>query len=380
MYSAARNVRFADRHFMGQIDFRLLELATSSLAKAIFDPTAWPEVMDEICKAVSATGAVLLQSDARTSDVPRTRSVDQMITFYFNNNWHTNDLRARGLPLLLSGESVFIDQDCATSEVMLHSPYYNDFVYRTGFEWFAGIGFHAGSALWVMAIQRSKGEGAFEAQDKQILRTLSRPLTETATLSRAVGQVSLSSMTNALDRVGQAALAVDRTGAVIDTNAAAQAQFDDSMRVHSRRLIVQDKQAESDLERLNCQLRSTADFEALAPTPILIRRERKAPILLRILPINAAARSVFLGARALLTLTELCAKPGPDPLEISRAFGLSPAEARLASLIVGGLSPEEAANRLGISVITARNQIKAAMSKTGIHRQGGLVALLSRLF
>jgi DNA-binding CsgD family transcriptional regulator len=364
---------------MGKIDARRLEIATSSLTKAIFDPAAWPEVMDEICKAVGATGAVLLQSDVRTSDVPRTRSVDEMITFYFNNNWHTNDLRARGLPLLLNGESVFTDQDCVTSEAMLRSAYYNDFVYRTGFEWFAGIGFHAGSALWVMAIQRAKGEGPFEAEDKQILRTLSRPLTKIATLSKAVGQVSLLGMTNALDRVGQAALAVDRTGSVIDLNAAAQSLFDDSMRVHNRRLIVRDKQAESDLELLNCQLLATVDLGTFAAKPILIRREGKAPILLRALAINAAARSVFLGARALLTLTELIAKRGPDPLEISRAFGLSRAEARVASLIVGGVSPEEAASRLGISVITARNQIKAAMAKTGTHRQSGLVALLSRL-
>jgi DNA-binding CsgD family transcriptional regulator len=364
---------------MRQIDSRRLERATSSLAKAIFDPTAWPEIMDEICRAVGATGAVLLQSDVRTSDVPRTRSVDEMITFYFNNNWHTTDLRARGLPLLLTGESVFIDQDCVTSGLMLRSAYYNDFVYRTGFEWFAGIGFHAGSALWVMAIQRSKGEGPFEAGDKQILRTLSRPLTEIATLSKAVGQVSLSGMTHALDCVGQAALAVDRTGSVIDVNAAAQALFDDSIRVHNRRLIVRDKQAESDLELLNCQLLATADFETSAAKLILIRREGKAPILLRTLPISGPARSAFVGARALLTLTELCAKPGPDPIEISRAFGLSRAEARLASLIVCGLSPEEAANRLGICVITARNQIKAAMAKTGTHRQSALVALLSRL-
>lgn len=166
---------------------------------------------------------------------------------------------------------------------------------------------------------------------------------------------------------------------MIDVNAAAQALFDDSIRVHNRRLIVRDKQAESDLELLNCQLLATADFETSAAKPILIRREGKAPILLRTLPISGPARSAFVGARALLTLTELCAKPGPDPIEISRAFGLSRAEARLASLIVCGLSPEEAANRLGICVITARNQIKAAMAKTGTHRQRALVALLSRL-
>jgi DNA-binding CsgD family transcriptional regulator len=364
---------------MGQIDARRLEIATSSLAKAIFDPAAWPEVMDEICKAVGATGAVLLQSEVRTSDVPRTRSVEEMVTFYFNNNWHTRDLRGRGLALLLHGEPVFTDHDIMTPAMMRQSVFYNEFVYRTGFEWFAGIAFHAGPALWAIAIQRAKGEGAFEAADKQILRTLSRPLTETATLCKAVGQVSLSSMTNALDRVGQAALAIDRTGSVTDTNAAAQALFDDSMRVHNRRLIVRDKRAESDLELLNCQLRATADCEALAAKPILIRREPKAPILLRMLSISGPARSIFVGARALLTLTELCAKRGPDPIEISRAFGLTRAEARLASLIVDGLSPEEAANRLEISIRTARNQIKAAMAKTGTHRQSGLVALLSRL-
>jgi DNA-binding CsgD family transcriptional regulator len=363
---------------MDRIDSQRLEIATSSLAKTIFDPTAWPDVMDEICQAVGATGAVLLQSDARTSDVPRTRSVDDMITFYFNNNWHTNDLRARGLPLLMNGESVFTDQDCVTSDMMLRSAYYNEFVYRTGFEWFAGIGFRASSALWVMAIQRSKGEGPFETGDKQILRTLSRPLTETATLCRAVGQVALSSMTNALDRVAQAALAIDRTGAVIDTNAAAQALFDDSMRVHNRRLLVRDRQAEIDLDLLNRQLSATSEVDALAAKPILIRREHKPPTLLRVLPICGPAKSAFIGARALFTLTELIVKSA-DPLDLSRAFGLTRAEARLASLIVGGLSPKEAASRLGISLITARNQIKAAMAKTGAHRQSVFVALLSRL-
>ena len=72
-------------------------------------------------------------------------------------------------------------------------------------------------------------------------------------------------MTNALDRVGLAALAVDRTGSVIDVNAAPQALFDDSLRVHNWRLIVRDKQAESDLELLNCQLLATADLGALTP-------------------------------------------------------------------------------------------------------------------
>jgi DNA-binding CsgD family transcriptional regulator len=64
---------------------------------------------------------------------------------------------------------------------------------------------------------------------------------------------------------------------------------------------------------------------------------------------------------------------------LSKAFGLTPAEARLASIIAEGLNPERAAEELGISKGTARNQLKAIFAKTATHRQAELAALLSRL-
>jgi DNA-binding CsgD family transcriptional regulator len=44
-----------------------------------------------------------------------------------------------------------------------------------------------------------------------------------------------------------------------------------------------------------------------------------------------------------------------------------------------GLSPERAAEELKIARGTARNHLKAVFAKTATHRQGELVALLSRL-
>jgi DNA-binding CsgD family transcriptional regulator len=58
---------------------------------------------------------------------------------------------------------------------------------------------------------------------------------------------------------------------------------------------------------------------------------------------------------------------------------LTKREARLASIIAEGLNPEGAAEELAISKATARNQLRAIFAKTGTHRQGELVALLSRL-
>jgi DNA-binding CsgD family transcriptional regulator len=154
--------------------------------------------------------------------------------------------------------------------------------------------------------------------------------------------------------------------------------FGDSFRVHNRRLILRDKIATSDIERLANELGAASDADTLSLKPFVIRREAKAPILVRVLPISGPVRSAFVGARALLTFTEL--RPaGPDPTDISRVFGLTKAEARLASLIVAGLALDEAGRRLGISIITARQQLKAAFAKTGAHRQSTFVALLSRL-
>jgi DNA-binding CsgD family transcriptional regulator len=68
----------------------------------------------------------------------------------------------------------------------------------------------------------------------------------------------------------------------------------------------------------------------------------------------------------------------PDSGLTAEAGG-DPAEPRLALLIGARSSPEEAAGQLGLRRETVRNELKAIFSETGTHRQGELVALLSKL-
>lgn len=71
---------------------------------------------------------------------------------------------------------------------------------------------------------------------------------------------------------------------------------------------------------------------------------------------------------------------GDEALEIFRsAFGLTPAEARLAARLRFGLSLKEASEELGISVNTARNQLKSVFDKLGVNRQADLVRHLAEL-
>lgn len=60
-------------------------------------------------------------------------------------------------------------------------------------------------------------------------------------------------------------------------------------------------------------------------------------------------------------------------------FGLTPAEARLAGCLKDGLSLKEAAEKLGLSVNTVRNQVKSIFEKLGVNRQSDLIRHLTEL-
>lgn len=64
---------------------------------------------------------------------------------------------------------------------------------------------------------------------------------------------------------------------------------------------------------------------------------------------------------------------------VQKGFGLTPAEARLAVRLKDGLSISESAELLGVSVNTARNQLRSIFQKIGVNRQSELVRSLTHL-
>jgi DNA-binding CsgD family transcriptional regulator len=68
-----------------------------------------------------------------------------------------------------------------------------------------------------------------------------------------------------------------------------------------------------------------------------------------------------------------------DPTLVRDVLGVTLGEARIASLIGSGLSPKEAAEKLGITEETARSVLKRVFSKVGVSRQSELAVLIARL-
>ena len=362
------------------VDLRKLEDVSNKFGEAVLDPLRWPVLMENICEAVGATGAAMLQSDVRTEDIPLTASVAEYFRqSYFKNKLHVSDIRAaRGVPLMLAGKDVVTDGDLFRTEAeMLRDPLYAS-LSEYGLKWFAVVGFRAGSALWGLSIQRTPREGMFSQYEAKALSQLSLRLTEAATLSTAIGRATILGTTNALGLMNRPALAVGRLGFVIDMNAAVDRVLDDEIGIRNRRLHVRDQRAQSMLDAFVRQLWAIPRT-CTSAQPIVVRRQEKRPIVIHILPVDGVASSPFLGAPAILVFTDLDAKSSLQRDVLAQSFDLSPAETSLGVLVGTGISPEKAAEQLSLARETVRNELKAIFSKTGTHRQGELVALLSKL-
>ncbi len=210
-------------------------------------------------------------------------------------------------------------------------------------------------------------------EEERILASFTRRLIEIAP-SGARG--SAATPIAALNAMRLPAIALDQTGFVADVNAAAEAVFDDDVKIKDRRLFVRDPEARALLKEAVDQLITSPRLNALAGEPVIVKRRAKLPVIVRIWPFDGAANLPAQEVRALLTLNALGPKPGPPAAILAKTFRLTPAEAKLACIIARGASPEIAAAELKISRETARNQLKSVFAKTDTHRQSELVALL----
>ncbi|HEY4847511.1 MAG TPA: helix-turn-helix transcriptional regulator [Methylocella sp.] len=212
------------------------------------------------------------------------------------------------------------------------------------------------------------------AEEERILASFTRRLIEIAAVAGTRG--SGTSPTAALNAMRLPAIALDQHGFVAEVNAAAEAVFDNDFRIKDRRLFVRDPAARALLKEAIDQLKTSPRLNPLATEPIIVQRQDKLPVIVRTWRFDGAAHLPAQEVGALLTLNALGPKPGPPAAILAKTFRLTPAEAKLASVIARGASPDIAARELKISRETARNQLKSVFAKTDTHRQSELVALI----
>ena len=97
--------------------------------------------------------------------------------------------------------------------------------------------------------------------------------------------------------------------------------------------------------------------------------EGDAALIAQILPVNPAGIATSQPISILIYIWNPMQRTGNFGAVLARLYGFTLAETRLAAVIVNGTGLNLAADQLGISRNTARNQLQSMFAKTGTHRQ-----------
>lgn len=185
-----------------------------------------------------------------------------------------------------------------------------------------------------------------------------------------------------IDASGIGTILVEANGQVVSTNAAATSLMATSgfLKVRDGMLRANSREATKHLLDAIAEMarRQSPQIDRQCYIPIrLSDADRLHPLTLIVRPGPPFGPvSAPLKRTAIITLRDPARPPLLAVADLERLFGLSPAEARLATRLVDGATPDEAAIGLGISRNTARSQLQSIFMKTGVNRQGDLVRLL----
>jgi DNA-binding CsgD family transcriptional regulator/PAS domain-containing protein len=238
----------------------------------------------------------------------------------------------------------------------------------------------------VLSIRRRCPTLPFSAAEHVMIGRIGRHVENSLRLSIRAFEAELDrrGLGDALTRLGIGVFVLDSRGRVTFSNAAGRRLMGKGVDVARGRLRIGSGSVRCRIDEAILQaLRRKPEDGTADPKAILVRstasEHRIAVYLLPAARPAPPAGPFWAPARAILLAIEQSHDEPADPAVVRDLLGLTPGEARVASLVGSGISPREAAARLGIAEVTARNVLKRVFAKAGVSRQGELVGLLARL-
>jgi DNA-binding CsgD family transcriptional regulator len=368
------------------------ERAFSRLAGLAYDaalsPEGWPEALAAITHAFNGVAAHIHAHDIKTASVPFVHlhaiPDDMMDRFYAH--FASVDPRIAAATRLSPCQRLDEIREI-TEPVMDQHEFYQDFLRPYGMRYcLAAPLLNTGRIITAVCIQRSPAAGPPDEDECREFGHLVWHLQRATFLQLRLASHERRerSFLDTLNYVSGAVFIVDRRRRPLAMNTKAESLLADADGLASGRdglrtaLIAET----TVLHRLVRQafdhpggvLEGGGTFRVSRPSGRRDLLGRVCPLGTRVAEINSEAAPV---AAVFVTDPDEAVYP---PIEaLARLFDLTPAEARLVASLARGVSPERAAEELGVTVATVRKQLRRIFAKTGTTRQSELTRLLARL-
>jgi DNA-binding CsgD family transcriptional regulator len=191
-------------------------------------------------------------------------------------------------------------------------------------------------------------------------------------------QIGQDFLASGLDVLAMPTFLFDEYGRIAHMNRSAHTllRSGDDLRIEADHLATGDA---ATTRKLNYELTNAIDASRGGSSElnnaVLLPRIGRMPLMLMIAPLHLRSEAAVCGA-ALLFAFDPESTPTVTADMVRSLFNLSEAEAVLAVALCSGKTVDETAAERGISVHTARSQLKNIFAKTGTKRQADLVSLL----
>lgn len=361
----------------------------AALLDAIYDsaaePELWRSALTQIADLTGSEGGILFGQSVSASAV------------YFDYNGrlnencnrayqerHMNNPWSVAMESQTVGRTVFSDDLVPLSQ--LRATEFFDEVLRP-----QGIGHNGMIALAAREdfrvafnICRSERRGPFSEDDRRFFEWLSPHLRRSVHLGfRVQGYHALRRAEyGVLDQFASGVILIDRQARIVYVNAAAQSHASEDGALVLRGQGVTTRSPEH-ARRLEALIRA-----ALQGTPASMMSAPRRSDGRQVVMLASSVRGKDVGrfsdlgmadAAALLFIVDPADRAATSSAWLMEAYGLTPAEARVALAVAEGSAIAETADRLGLSANTIKTHLRGVFAKTGVRRQAELTRLVTSI-
>ncbi len=364
--------------------------ALSQLLRTLYgapqSPELWPQFLRELSEMLGFTGAAILYHDLEHADYSVQLSSSKYCEWSDLYTNHYGKLDAWRDPFLKLAEGEFgFGDDLCPPDKLKRTEFYNDFLTKFDIRLFGAVAtIKRPSQVEHISLYQS-WKGKRPRRDTVGVMALVFPHLRCALdLRRRFVDLHAknSLLDSALNEMAAGVLLLDGSGRVLLTNRSAENLLRevDGLLIRERRLRTSVLAETAQLNALISRASATASRSGTASGgAVLVSRTIRRPLTLTIAPLTSVAAPLPQSAVAIAFIHDPEQQIQPPAGFLECCYQLTPAEARLALLLVAGHTLKEAAEACGVTHNTVRSQLKAIFQKTGVRRQSELVLLLGKL-
>lgn len=350
---------------------------------AILDPGALLRALTEFDHWIGSRLAHMVGWDAHGQSAPvnlMTRAEYMHAGEAYAEYYGKIDPR-RDLVLNLPVGHVIQCADYFDNKFVSRSEFYQDLLIPNGMRYILGGCVYREDALDIyLVFNHAVGQPSFSPQQVQAVGRLMPHLQKTLKLMLRSESLRAGIVAGemALESMDQAIVVLNPANEVVFCNGSAEALFKAQriLRVSGRRV----ESASFWNDTLSGAIGRVRESGKPESVPVGAGAQTRYLTVLALPRALGTGRGLTLAsADIMIVVTEAERSAAASERQLSQLFALTAAEARLAHGLAKGLSLDEYANACGVTITTARNQLRAVLGKTGYRRQQDLVRALALL-